>query len=159
MIVCTNSNDPNQDEADGLQSQRRTTATTVAIVREESDRSHPVASISIDTTSIDRSGPIRLHQVHPVITHEVPIRVNPMHSVITHEELIRLHPVHPVIAHEDSIRLHPVHYATDQEKSIRLHPVHPAITHSVGYYYITSPIITIGCVTEPTIQGPTARIV
>jgi hypothetical protein len=27
-----------------------------------------------------------------------------------------------------------------------------------GYYYITSSIVTIGCVTQPTIQGITTRI-
>jgi hypothetical protein len=48
-IVRTDSNYLNQDEADRLQSQQRTTATTIAIIIEEADRSHPVVSIAIDS--------------------------------------------------------------------------------------------------------------
>jgi hypothetical protein len=33
-----------------------------------------------------------------------------------------------------------------------------AADRNVGYFYITSSIVTIGCVTQPTIQGITTRI-
>jgi hypothetical protein len=48
MIVLSNSDNHHQDEADRLRSQRAT-ATTVAIVKEEADQSHPFASIAIDS--------------------------------------------------------------------------------------------------------------
>jgi putative ribosome biogenesis GTPase RsgA len=56
-IVFTKSDDRNQDEADSLRSQRRTTATMVAIVSKEAYQSHPVALIAIDSiqpVSIDQ---------------------------------------------------------------------------------------------------------
>jgi hypothetical protein len=48
-IVRTKSDDRYQDEADRLRSQQRTTATMVAIVSKEANRSHPVALIAIDS--------------------------------------------------------------------------------------------------------------
>jgi hypothetical protein len=73
MIVRTNNDDRNQDEADRLRS-HRTTATTVAIVSDEADRSHPVASITFDLIK--------------------PVSIDRVQSPIAHEYLPRLYPVH-----------------------------------------------------------------
>jgi hypothetical protein len=66
---------------------------------------------------------------------------------------------------EDSVRLHPVHsLSIERSRSVCTHWIPWSLTRkqaadrNVGYYYITRPIVTIGCVTEPTIKGPTARI-
>jgi hypothetical protein len=145
-IVRSNSDDRNQDEADRLRSQR-TTATMVAIVSEEADRSHPVALVAIDSiqpVSIDQG-----RSIYTQCSHRSPTNIwsactqcilrpidrifgPPAPRAVCDRSIkgpICLHPVHSSIAHEESVRLHPVHYATDRKKPIRLHPVHPVIAH------------------------------